>query len=76
MDFPAPFGPITPTIPPGGIDAGRNGLFVRANADVVYVAFRDTVAAVAARWGFANAGRFAVEYRRIYGCSPGEVLRR
>ncbi|AFM19670.1 cell wall arabinan synthesis protein [Mycolicibacterium chubuense NBB4] len=42
-------GVVFSTIPAGGIDAGRNGLFVRANADVVYVAFRDTVAAVAPR---------------------------
>ena len=37
------------TIPPGGIDAGRNGLFVRATTDVVFVAFRDSVAVVAPR---------------------------
>ncbi|MGE2730696.1 arabinosyltransferase domain-containing protein [Mycolicibacterium vaccae] len=42
-------GVVFSTIPAGGIDAGRNGLFVRANDDVVYVAFRDTVAAVAPR---------------------------
>ncbi|ALE76631.1 hypothetical protein FRP1_24035 [Pseudonocardia sp. EC080625-04] len=35
----------------------------------------DTVAAIAARWGFAHAGRFAVEYRRVYGRSPGQTLR-
>jgi AraC-like DNA-binding protein len=39
-------------------------------------ALGDTVAAVAARWGFIHAGRFAVEYRRVYGCSPSETLRR
>mgnify|MGYP002651773241 CR=1 FL=1 len=42
-------GLVFSTNPPGGIDVGRNGLFVRANADVVYVAFRDTVASVAPR---------------------------
>ncbi|MCF6389665.1 arabinosyltransferase domain-containing protein [Mycobacterium sp. MBM] len=47
--LPAEGGLVFSTIPPGGIDAGRNGLFVNANADVVYVAFRDTVAAVAPR---------------------------
>jgi AraC-like DNA-binding protein len=35
----------------------------------------DTVGAVAARWGFAHPGRFAVEYRRIWGRSPSETLR-
>lgn len=34
-----------------------------------------TVAAVAYRWGFANLGRFAADYRREFGRSPGEVLR-
>ena len=47
--LPAAGGVVFSTIPANGIDAGRNGLFVRANADVVYVAFRDTVAAVAPR---------------------------
>ncbi|PRC46476.1 arabinosyltransferase, partial [Mycobacterium sp. ITM-2017-0098] len=47
--LPSDDGVVFSTIPSGGIDAGRNGLFVRANADVVYVAFRDTVAAVAPR---------------------------
>ncbi len=42
-------GLVFSTIPSGGIDASRNGLFVRANADTVVVAFRDSVAAVAPR---------------------------
>ncbi|MEZ0339519.1 arabinosyltransferase domain-containing protein [Mycobacterium sp. pV006] len=48
-NMPDDAGVVFSTIPSGGIDAGRNGLFVRANDDVVYVAFRDTVAAVAPR---------------------------
>lgn len=47
--LPADGGLVFSTIPPGGIAAGRNGLFVRANADDIVVAFRDTVAAVAPR---------------------------
>lgn len=35
----------------------------------------DTVAAIARRWGFASPGRFAVEYRRVFGRSPGRTLR-
>jgi AraC-like DNA-binding protein len=35
----------------------------------------DTVGAIAARWGFVNAGRFAVEYRQIHGRSPSATLR-
>ena len=42
-------GVLFSTNPADGIDASRNGLFVRANADTVLVAFRDTVAAVAPR---------------------------
>ena len=42
-------GLVLSTVPPAGIDASRNGLFVRANADAVIVAFRDSVAAVATR---------------------------
>lgn len=42
-------GLVFSTIPEGGIDATRNGLFVRATSDVVFVAFRDEVATVAPR---------------------------
>ncbi|BCI55755.1 arabinosyltransferase B [Mycolicibacterium litorale] len=52
--LPADGGLVFSTIPPGGIAAGRNGLFVRANADDVVVAFRDTVAAVAPRAAIAG----------------------
>ncbi|KAB7753550.1 AraC family transcriptional regulator [Mycolicibacterium phlei] len=34
-----------------------------------------TVTAIAARWGFAHTGRFAVMYREVYGCSPQDTLR-
>ncbi|MEU2392609.1 helix-turn-helix domain-containing protein [Streptomyces sp. NPDC007369] len=36
---------------------------------------RLTVAAIAARWGFAHAGRFAAAYRQQYGSSPSQTLR-
>lgn len=35
----------------------------------------DTVTDIAARWGFAHAGRFAVLYRQTYGQSPHATLR-
>lgn len=35
----------------------------------------DTVAAIAAQWGFANPGRFATMYRETYGISPSRTLR-
>lgn len=47
--LPAAGGLVFATNPADGIDAARNGLFVRATADSVSVAFRDTVAAVAPR---------------------------
>ncbi|AXN52720.1 putative arabinosyltransferase A [Mycobacterium marinum] len=42
------------TLPAGGVDTGKNGLFVRADKDSVVVAFRDTVAAVAPRAAIAE----------------------
>ncbi|GAA1677875.1 arabinosyltransferase B [Mycolicibacterium murale] len=47
--LPADGGVVVSTVPAAGIDAGRNGLFVRANAGSVFVVVRDTVAAVAPR---------------------------
>ncbi|MCD2185782.1 AraC family transcriptional regulator [Actinomycetospora soli] len=35
-----------------------------------------SVSAVASDWGFTHLGRFSIAYRRRYGCSPSEVLRR
>jgi AraC-like DNA-binding protein len=35
----------------------------------------DTVAAIAARWGFAHPARFAAQYRRRYGQHPSATLR-
>ena len=42
-------GLVVSTLPTGGVDTGKGGLFVRANKDVIVVAFRDSVAAVAQR---------------------------
>jgi transcriptional regulator GlxA family with amidase domain len=36
----------------------------------------DTVRAIAARWGFAHAGRFSTAYHAVYGCSPSHTLHR
>ncbi|GLY02866.1 MULTISPECIES: AraC family transcriptional regulator [Actinoplanes] len=35
----------------------------------------DTVAAIAARWGFGSPGRFSVAYRAAFGRSPNRTLR-
>ena len=34
----------------------------------------DTVAAIANRWGYVHAGRFAADYRTAYGRSPTVTL--
>ncbi|WP_177212814.1 AraC family transcriptional regulator [Geodermatophilus ruber] len=36
---------------------------------------RETVPAIAARWGFADTGRFATAYQQTYDRTPGETLR-
>jgi transcriptional regulator GlxA family with amidase domain len=35
---------------------------------------RDTVPAIAARWGFADPGRFATAYQQTYRHPPGQTL--
>ena len=35
----------------------------------------ESVATIAARWGFIHLGRFAMAYRRRYGSSPSQTLR-
>lgn len=73
-------GVVFPDQPAGGIEAGRNGMFVRANADVVYVAFRDSVAAVAPRAAvdsgacsqihvWANVGAVGADFGRHPGAT-------
>lgn len=54
--LPADGGVVVSTVPAGGIDAGRNGLFVRANTETVVVVVRDTVAAVAPRQAVETGG--------------------
>ena len=34
-----------------------------------------TTSALARRWGFTHYGRFAADYRRVYGCLPAQTLR-
>ena len=47
----------------------------RARADLLE-GTGETVVEVATRWGFGNLGRFAAEYRRAFGRSPSDDLRR
>lgn len=48
----------------------------RVRADLSTATPGTSVTAVALRWGFTQLGRFAVEYRQLYGESPSETLRR
>ncbi|WP_204080304.1 arabinosyltransferase domain-containing protein [Mycobacterium riyadhense] len=52
--LPADGGLVLSTLPSGGVDTGKHGLFVRANKDTIVVAFRDSVAAVAPRAAVAS----------------------
>ena len=36
----------------------------------------ESVTGIALRWGFSHLGRFAVEYRKRYGETPSQTLRR
>ncbi|MCG5432966.1 arabinosyltransferase domain-containing protein [Mycobacterium sp. MYCO198283] len=78
--LPADGGLVFATVPPAGIDASRNGLFVRADKNVVVVAFRDSVAAVAPRSAvnggacdvlriWANAGGVGADFAGIPGAA-------
>jgi arabinosyltransferase A len=73
-------GLVVSTLPAGGVDTGKNGLFVRADKDVIVVAFRDTVAAVAKRSAvaagacsvlhlWADAGAAGADFVGIPGAS-------
>jgi AraC-like DNA-binding protein len=52
----------------------RKVKLARARADLL--AGADTVMSIAHRWGFHHPGRFAATYRRRYGESPSDTLRR
>ncbi|OBB65129.1 arabinosyltransferase domain-containing protein [Mycobacterium sp. 852014-50255_SCH5639931] len=78
--LPAGGGLVVSTLPAGGMDAGKNGLFVRADKDLVVVAFRDTVAAAAPRpavaggacsvlHAWADAGAAGAEFVGMPGAS-------
>ena len=62
-------GVVLSTNPADGIDATRNGLFVRANTDSVVVAFRDSVAAAAPRAAVASGACSTVHV----WANPGEA---
>ena len=54
----------------------RERRFVEVRRDLLLADPRDNVTAIATRWGFCHLGRFAVEYRKRYGETPSQTLRR
>lgn len=55
----------------------RDVRFQRAHRDLEAAdpSVGDTVAEIAARWGFSNPGRFSIDYRHRYGSQPSTTLR-
>lgn len=54
----------------------RDARMVRVRQDLMRARDGDGVTEIALRWGFNHLGRFAVEYRRRFGESPSDTLRR
>lgn len=54
----------------------RNLRFEKAKQELLNAQAGMSVTEIAARWGFGHLGRFAVEYRKRFGESPSETLRR
>jgi AraC-like DNA-binding protein len=60
------------------LDCTPHAYLRRVRLDLVHQVLRDgsvpTVGDAAARFGFYNPGRFAVEYRQVFGENPGQTL--
>jgi len=67
-------GLVLSTLPTGGVDAGKGGLFVRANKDVIVVAFRDSVAAVAQRSAVAAGACSVLRIRADAGGASADFV--
>jgi arabinosyltransferase A len=67
-------GLVLSTLPTGGVDAGKGGLFVRANTDVIVVAFRDSVAAVAQRSAVAAGACSVLRIRADAGGASADFV--
>jgi AraC-like DNA-binding protein len=48
----------------------------RVREDLMKASYGETVSSIAARWGFFEFGRFAGQYRKLYGETPSQTLRR
>jgi AraC-like DNA-binding protein len=60
------------------LDCTPHAYLRQVRLDLVHQVLRDgsvpTVGDAAARYGFFNPGRFAVEYRQVFGENPGQTL--
>ena len=54
----------------------RSLRFEKARQELLNTETAASVTEIAIRWGFGHLGRFAVEYRKRFGESPSETLRR
>lgn len=54
----------------------RKVRFERVRAELQQADPSDSVTNLALNWGFRHCGRFAVEYRRIYGESPSQTAKK
>jgi AraC-like DNA-binding protein len=54
----------------------RERRFVAARCALLAADPQDSVTTIALRCGFGHLGRFAIEYRRRYGETPSQTLRR
>lgn len=54
----------------------RNARFAKAREALTRAEPEESVTEIAMTWGFSHMGRFSVEYRRRFGESPSDSLRR
>lgn len=54
----------------------RNARFAKVREALMRAEPEESVTAIAMNWGFSHMGRFALEYRKRFGESPSESLRR
>ena len=54
----------------------RHCRFIQVRQALLQASPQDSVTTIAVQWGFCHLGRFSVEYRKRYGETPSETLRR
>jgi transcriptional regulator GlxA family with amidase domain len=54
----------------------RNARFERVRESLLRAEAEESVTEIAVGWGFTHMGRFSVEYRKRFGESPSETLRK